>query len=113
MAETLYEDLVSLEEFKSKFSNLHPLLKDSVSHRKRDLIDKYSKNPLFSSVKEGKRKIKDFLIDLIENDYGIFNYIPTEKNKGFQQNLRYMNELIHYPDKHQAEYLDKKIPELY
>ena len=96
MEKTLYMKAVELDEIGERVRNMDKSNTDT-SKLQRSLFQTYEGNPVFYDAMQGKQSIEGSFRKLGQIKKGIRKIIPWKRNKGHNERLEQLEELIYVP----------------
>jgi len=97
MKSTLYEQAKDIEKIDNKIRDLNSSNQINVAELQKNLLQRYEQNLVFYDAMQGKQSVEETLEELGQVNKGIRKILPWKKNKGHNERLDQLSELVSKP----------------
>ncbi len=97
MKVTLYRQAKDIERMDEKIRDLNSSNQIDLAELQRNLFQKYESNPVLYDAMQGNQSIEESVAELGQVNKGIRKILPWGKNKGHNERLKQLGELVSEP----------------
>ena len=97
MEATLYEQAKDIERMDERLRDRNSSNQIKVAELQRNLFQRYGKNPVLYAAIQGRQSVEESLLELGQINKGIRKILPWGRNKGHNERLKQLGELVSEP----------------
>ncbi len=97
MEATLYEKAKDIEIMDERLRNLNSSNMIDVAELQRNLFERYESNPVLYDAMQGRQSVEESVEELGQVNKGIRKILPWGINKGHNERLKQLGELVSEP----------------